>query len=257
MGGPAGVREHRQPTTSQIRSIREERTVQDHPTDQAEPGQPEDSLFRLVPGQTGYKYCTGCSRSKPLGEFLLVKNRHGVLRRKPRCRECSKEYMKKYFQKNKEVWNEARRKIQPEINARKRERYRTEEEYRQDAIKKSKEYRSKNPEKRKDNDLRNMYGLNIEQFQDIIDSQGGGCAICGRQQNREKRARSLHVDHDHHTGKIRGVLCSCCNKAIGLFRDDPELLERAAQYLKEHGDRWHFFHQTKNTTSITEIAFRT
>ncbi len=57
--------------------------------------------------------------------------------------------------------------------------------------------------------------------------QGGGCAICGKRPGKV----SLHVDHDHETGEVRGLLCVGCNNALGQFRDDLELLARASDYL--------------------------
>jgi Recombination endonuclease VII len=57
----------------------------------------------------------------------------------------------------------------------------------------------------------------------------GGCAICGK---RPARVASLHLDHCHDTGDVRGILCLSCNQGIGQFRDDPDLLEAAARYLR-------------------------
>ena len=56
--------------------------------------------------------------------------------------------------------------------------------------------------------------------------QANGCAICG---NSDKR---LHVDHDHATGKVRGLLCMECNVSLGKFKDSPELLRKAIVYLE-------------------------
>ncbi|MBA2280271.1 MAG: endonuclease VII domain-containing protein [Actinomycetota bacterium] len=62
----------------------------------------------------------------------------------------------------------------------------------------------------------------------MLDAQGGGCAICGA---APARLASLHLDHDHHTGAIRGILCINCNQGIGKFGEDVERLRRAAEYL--------------------------
>lgn len=63
----------------------------------------------------------------------------------------------------------------------------------------------------------------------MLDMQGGRCAICGTD-NTGKR-RCFHVDHNHDTGKIRGLLCGNCNSGLGNLRDDVGLLNRAIQYL--------------------------
>lgn len=62
--------------------------------------------------------------------------------------------------------------------------------------------------------------------------QGGVCAICLGPPAEGDRGDRLHVDHDHVTGEVRGLLCSHCNTALGKFRDDPARLRRAAEYLE-------------------------
>jgi hypothetical protein len=76
------------------------------------------------------------------------------------------------------------------------------------------------------------YGLTILDYERLLESQGGGCAICGRKNTGSKRKRYLAVDHCHETGLVRGLLCSQCNTAIGLFKDQIEVIEAAAGYLK-------------------------
>lgn len=76
------------------------------------------------------------------------------------------------------------------------------------------------------------YGLSVAAYDALLDSQGGACAICGRTKSDDTRGYRLAVDHNHETGAVRGLLCGYCNRAIGLMRDDPELLEKAAQYLR-------------------------
>lgn len=76
------------------------------------------------------------------------------------------------------------------------------------------------------------YGLTLEQFNAMRGEQGHKCKIC---QTHEDHMlwNILYVDHDHVSGKVRGLLCSDCNKALGTFKDDPDLLESAKQYLLE------------------------
>jgi hypothetical protein len=72
------------------------------------------------------------------------------------------------------------------------------------------------------------YGVTVEQYEDMFAKQSGLCAICLKDASRG----TLNVDHDHETGRIRGLLCGHCNRGLGLLRDDPELLEEAARYLR-------------------------
>jgi hypothetical protein len=80
--------------------------------------------------------------------------------------------------------------------------------------------------------LRKYFGLTIEEYEAILEKQKGGCAICGSITS-QGRWEHLHVDHDHNTGKVRGLLCTKCNRGIGLFDDDPNLLEKTAKYLRD------------------------
>ena len=72
--------------------------------------------------------------------------------------------------------------------------------------------------------LKKYYGLTRQAFDELVNQQHGTCAIC------EKQAK-LFVDHDHVTGKVRGLLCNMCNRALGGFYDDPKRLHRAAEYI--------------------------
>lgn len=79
--------------------------------------------------------------------------------------------------------------------------------------------------------LKKKYHLTDRQYQQLFREQGGRCAICGR----PEADQNLPVDHDHATGAIRGLLCSLCNRGLGLFGDDPDLLTAAAHYLLGKG----------------------
>lgn len=76
------------------------------------------------------------------------------------------------------------------------------------------------------------YGTTIEEYNILFELQKGCCVICGRHQSEFKRA--LAVDHNHTTGKPRGLLCQNCNLMIGYALDSTEVLEKAVEYLKEH-----------------------
>ena len=74
---------------------------------------------------------------------------------------------------------------------------------------------------------RRSYGLEPEQYAALLEDQHGTCAVCREQPT----GRGLHVDHDHETGEIRGLLCHNCNTALGLFKDNMLILTAAMAYL--------------------------
>lgn len=84
------------------------------------------------------------------------------------------------------------------------------------------------------NHLKRKYNISLEEYNSKLEKQKYCCALCGKTQEEEKSA--LCVDHNHETGQIRDLLCRVCNRALGLFKDDPELLKRAADYLERHND---------------------
>ena len=108
--------------------------------------------------------------------------------------------------------------------------------YRRNNPHKVREWRRRHTVKHKGN-LRHVrrYGLTEKQYEQMLEQQGGVCAICRRKEARTLRGTlcALSVDHDHQTGAVRGLLCYACNTSLGGFRDSPALLERAAEYLKE------------------------
>lgn len=82
----------------------------------------------------------------------------------------------------------------------------------------------------RDRYLRRMYGITEEEYQQVLDHQGGKCAICLK---RPAAGKNLHVDHDHRTGVVRGLLCVVCNHDLLGRRDkEPNLFRRAAEYLE-------------------------
>jgi len=79
-----------------------------------------------------------------------------------------------------------------------------------------------------------MYGISAEYYGELSKSQHGLCAICGKPESAHRHGKviGLNVDHDHETGKVRGLLCSRCNMAVGLLGDSVENLLAAAMYLE-------------------------
>lgn len=78
-------------------------------------------------------------------------------------------------------------------------------------------------------DLKNRYGITVEEYEALAVAQGNACAIC--RVDSPGRGGRWHIDHDHATGKVRGLLCLSCNVGLGHFRDDPALLRAAADYV--------------------------
>lgn len=76
--------------------------------------------------------------------------------------------------------------------------------------------------------LHKKYGLTESDYQEMVRAQASACKICGAVPQR-----GLFIDHDHKTGKVRGLLCSTCNLGLGSFKDDPKVLRSAITYLME------------------------
>ena len=79
--------------------------------------------------------------------------------------------------------------------------------------------------------MRQNYGIEYETYLGMVAKQDGKCAICGAEPPKNQHKKRLNIDHCHKTGTIRGLLCDCCNRAIGLMRDDTALLTKAIHYL--------------------------
>lgn len=82
----------------------------------------------------------------------------------------------------------------------------------------------------KDHQLRRKFGITLEEYNIMFISQNGCCKICGVSQSA--LTKSLSVDHDHISGKVRGLLCHKCNSLLGYAKDRTQLLKNAIDYLK-------------------------
>lgn len=87
------------------------------------------------------------------------------------------------------------------------------------------------PERNRDRGLKYKYGIDLETFSTMLDSQEGLCEICGDPTRSSKR---LCVDHCHTTGEVRGLLCSSCNKALGLLDETPEFAKGLIKYIRKY-----------------------
>jgi len=94
-----------------------------------------------------------------------------------------------------------------------------------------KKWREENKEAKAESRLRRKFGIGLNEYEEMIVKQEGNCLICKEVCSTGRR---LAVDHCHVTGKVRGLLCSKCNIAIGLLKDDVSLLATAIDYLNSH-----------------------
>jgi hypothetical protein len=78
-----------------------------------------------------------------------------------------------------------------------------------------------------------MYGLTQREWDVLVKRQGDRCAIC-RTDKPGGRGERWHIDHDHLTGRVRGLLCHRCNMGVGFFLDDPQIIKAAARYVTRH-----------------------
>jgi hypothetical protein len=91
-----------------------------------------------------------------------------------------------------------------------------------------------NPKRRRELMLINTYGITEQQYQDKLVEQDYKCSICGKKHDVVVTKGTLVVDHNHATGDVRELLCHSCNMGLGKFKDDPELLKLAAEYIERH-----------------------
>lgn len=138
----------------------------------------------------------------------------------PKTKEQVKAYNKEYFARP-EV--KARAKIRNAQYRKRRAEYKKTEAGR--AAEKRYRQSDASKERLKRNRLKTLYNLTPEQLQTMFKNQGGLCGICNTP------ITSYHIDHDHETNEVRGLLCAPCNMALGLFKDSSEVLESAKQYL--------------------------
>ena len=100
-------------------------------------------------------------------------------------------------------------------------------------VKRTTEYNKKNSKSVRSQYLKRNYGLTFEEFETMLSDQDNCCAVCGGKETYGRHKR-FTVDHNHNTGKVRGLLCHRCNTAIGLVNEDIHTLKSMIQYLESH-----------------------
>lgn len=89
-------------------------------------------------------------------------------------------------------------------------------------------YKATDPKIKQNYQLQWKYGITIEQYESMLADQNYACAVCNI-----KEPRTFVVDHCHTTGKVRSILCNCCNLIIGMVKEDVTVLEQLSKYIKE------------------------
>lgn len=145
-------------------------------------------------------------------------------------KEALKEYHDAYYQANKENWNKRTPEQREKINAARRTKYANDQAYRDQQRLKAKEWQEAHPQKRKAQRIK-KFGITLDEFNQLLKDQDGKCAICGYSDRSNPNFFPV-VDHDHETGKVRGLLCMNCNQAIGKFKDDLNIIKSAISYLE-------------------------
>jgi hypothetical protein len=120
--------------------------------------------------------------------------------------------------------------------AEKRRRYRELPEVRAELRAKTRAWAKANPDRVRERDWRRKgIHLTVRRYEAMLEEQDHRCAIETCRKHESEQDRSLAVDHDHKTGRVRGLLCNDCNRAIGLLGDSPDALRSAAEYLEGEG----------------------
>ena len=160
------------------------------------------------------KQCQGkCQESKSLSAFY--KHPKGKYGRASWCKQCQKDHMK---DKRLEEQTPEQKERQERLDKERALEYGI-------SVEKIYDRRAK---------LKKKYNITLLEYHELMDAQEGRCAICGKSAN-EERYRRLHIDHCHKENVVRGLLCISCNNGIGRFKDSPELLLAAADYLQTKG----------------------
>ena len=143
------------------------------------------------------KKCNHCHKEKAIGGFSKCQSSPDGKARQ--CKECDSEHSKKYY----------RAHVKERLIA-------------------GKEYYGKNPDAYRNSRYKIRYGITLEQYNQLFKNQNGVCAICG---NKEERYKHLMIDHNHKTNKVRGLVCTKCNLALGYMEDNIYKIQNMIKYL--------------------------
>lgn len=203
------------------------------------------------------KRCSRCGGVKPAYAFPAAQHHSDGLA--SWCRECTNAHARakwpetyakhapKARAKSRRYYAEHRDALREKARVAQRERYATNRDamlawqakYRKEnpeliRAQRKERYR-KNKHKHREKRLAALYGLQPGEFERMLEAQQGRCAICSLPL---RPGRATNVDHDHSTGRVRALLCTPCNTAIGFMEDDVDRIYRAAEYVAAHRRPW-------------------
>ena len=144
-------------------------------------------------------------------------------------KEARKAYMKEYVKNHRDKFRRTAEQ-QADYNERRRQKYAEDKKHREEIRAKVKEWQAKNPDKRKAQRIK-KFGLSLEEFNELLKEQDYKCAICGYLDTSDPNFFPV-IDHCHETGEVRNILCMNCNMGLGKFKDNPQLLRKAAEYVE-------------------------
>ena len=182
--------------------------------------------LKLLP--QGFKFCTKCNEIKPFSDFNKCKR--GLFGLHSYCKLCINKQQKHYHNEHPEIAQKYRETHKKQLKKLKRDWDMTHSEERRN-------YKQENRDKSKNCYLIKTYGITLDKYKQMLEAQNGVCAICHLPETRKSKYNdyTLAVDHDHKTGKIRGLLCHGCNNCLGILKEDINIFQSAIDYLHNFG----------------------
>lgn len=152
-------------------------------------------------------------------------------------RNNKKKYLSQYYKENREVILRRSKKWYMDNKTKRQEydkKYHKEyySKHKQEMGDKQKNRRLIDPDGMRNTALKNKYKITLSDYNDLLLEQNGRCAICGKDRDFGGQGNKLHVDHDHKTGSVRGLLCNGCNVGLAHFGDNVNSLSSAIEYLR-------------------------
>jgi DNA-directed RNA polymerase subunit M/transcription elongation factor TFIIS len=166
------------------------------------------------------KRCHACGEVLPVSSFSSDRKRKDGLNDK--CKACQAKYSKEYRDSHKELLRESKKRSYEKNKTRILDDYR------------KRRAGAGYAERDRERHILKTYGLSMLQVEELLLTQEGKCPICLCTLSTEQGSRDiLHIDHDHKTGKIRGLLCYACNAGLGQFKDSSSSMRRVANRLRK------------------------